>query len=216
LNRFEFLGWIEPRWEFLFKQLPDSFDGKTILDVGFGQGFLGWLLKHHYPDDYYNLIGIDAHLPFITVQNKMNIYNRVYHGGIDTVKAIARIRELDFFDYIFCLEVLEHNDKNYAMEIIESLKDHTENTLFITVPYQEPVKEIKRQWVSFRLKMESDYMYAPHISSWSKEDFKDPRFEYFIMDNRKQMSKSVRLFDSIRRKVLGNIWYEKLLMCVWS
>jgi hypothetical protein len=216
LDRFEFLGWIEPRWEFLFKQLPDSFEGQTILDVGFGQGFLGWLLKHHYHKDDYRLIGVDAHLPFVTVQYKMKIYDSLIHGGIDMVKAIAAFERLDNFDYIFCLEVLEHNDKTYAMEIIESLKEHTGKKLFISVPDREPVKNINRQWASFKLKMNSQYQYAPHISSWSKEDFRDPRFEFSVYDNRKMMTKSVRVFDALRRKLTGIKWYEKMLLCVWS
>ena len=202
----EFIGWLTPRWKVLFREMPDSLDNCTVLDVGCGQGVLGFLIRHNYRDDDVKIYGIDGYKPYITALDKMNVYDDVCCNRIDAIRNFNKS-----FDYTFCLDVLEHNDKDYSLFLLETMHLLTKNKLFVTVPHEEPLHNEKRRnkWLKWR--DESDNKYNGHISSWGVHDFTG---DITVFDNRKDMTKSIRVFDSIRRKLLGVDWDEKHILAV--
>lgn len=209
----DFIGWLTPRWRELFKKMPDSLDGAKILDVGCGQGVLGFLIALNYPDDEYSLIGIDGYKPYIKILKKMRsnvFYNELHFAPIGLIPKIFS----ESFDYVFCLDVLEHNEREYSEYVLENLIHMTSKKLFVTVPNAEPLHNEKRRkkWVEWR--EGSDNKFKGHVSSWSEADFPDGSVTIF--DNRKGLTRSMRVFDSIRRKLLCVDWDERHILAVIS
>lgn len=202
--KLNFIGWLTPRWRILFDNLPDSFNGDTIVDVGCGQGVLGFLLAHNYPNDNYILNGFDGYLPYIKIIEKMGIYD-----SVKCIKLEYLVNEVA--DYTFCLDVLEHNDKDISQLILDRMIVNTRKKVYVTVPNEEPLQNPKRRERWKRWREESDNKYKGHVSSWSANDFPG---DVYVFDNRKGLTKTMRAFDTVRRKVFRVDWNESHILAV--
>jgi len=211
MSKWTVIGYFAPRWKVIFEELPESFHGKIILDCGMGDGLFGWLIRHLYSNDEVYLCGLDGYPPLIERQNKMGIYNDVRKLELHELHIIK-----EKYDYVFCLDVLEHNPKEYFLSVIDELKRLTRKKLFITTPCNEPVGQSKRSLAMFRCRMSRDNSYSGHVSSWGPQEFNRMGFRTLTWDKRKNLSKSVKVFDTIRRWVFGVDWNPKGVMAIWD
>lgn len=82
------------------------------------------------------------------------------------------IRELAFedksFDYVICLQCIEHLEKKHALELLDELERITRRKIIISTPCKEGIteEEIKKLILSVK-KGDS----APHISVWEPKEF---------------------------------------------
>lgn len=110
---------------------------KTVLDIGIGHGKWGFLVREYVdlwqnnPD--YNarptiVDGIEVFGPYITeLQN--NIYDTVYIGN---AYELLRTRKIPgFYDMIICCDMLEHLERNEAMEFLNLLPSYAKESYVI-------------------------------------------------------------------------------------
>lgn len=113
---------------------------KTILDIGIGFGMYGFLARNYgviwnnkltqeQYDNWKNEIiidGIEIYEPFITDLQRM-LYNEIYIG--DASKIAPKLKDYDLY---IMGDVIEHFEKDTAIELINKLKK--KGKLFIITP----------------------------------------------------------------------------------
>ena len=97
--------------------IPDV-NGLHILDVGIGYGFWGWVVKA-WKAGKCQLTGVEINEHYISLQDKLNIYNEIISMDIRTGLTIF---EDNSFDLIMMSHVIEHIEKDTAFKVIEQLK----------------------------------------------------------------------------------------------
>lgn len=118
----------------IFDILPNNLAQVKVLDIGFGAGNLGQLIKANQETDHWEVDGIDGWEPNCFNLELINkkIYHNIYHGTA---------QELSFSDIanykIICLlDVIEHLDVDAAKSLVHlllsSLGEHS--FLFISTP----------------------------------------------------------------------------------
>lgn len=116
----------------VFRQLPESLEGLIILDVGFGRGIWGYLLKTLLTGKPH-IIGVEPYAPYCDNQRKLPVYDEVFN---DTIEDYLRDHPATRFDVILASEVLEHLDPDTALNVMDELKKRLakDGVLIITVP----------------------------------------------------------------------------------
>jgi predicted TPR repeat methyltransferase len=96
---------------------------RTILDVGCGEGKWGKLLKNKVS----TIDGVEAWAPYIQKYNLHQYYNNLFNLDI-------RFFEFNHnYDIVILGDVLEHLQRNEAIEVLNKLKLNT-NTIYLTLP----------------------------------------------------------------------------------
>jgi SAM-dependent methyltransferase len=123
---------------YTFVLFLDALRPKSILDVGLGNGKLGFiardLLDVMYGEQYHRsrwrlkLDGIEIFEDYIQ-EHQRAIYNEIYIG--DAFDVIDRIGN---YDMIILGDVLEHFDKQKGMAFMEKCIRHTNETLSLFIP----------------------------------------------------------------------------------
>ena len=88
-------AFVWPKIDFLIKNAPDAL-GKTILDVGCGNGFFTCHLAKHF-----DVTGLD----FSAAMLKMNPHKKVVLGSVYDIPFAD-----ESFDVVFCSDLLHHLD----------------------------------------------------------------------------------------------------------
>jgi SAM-dependent methyltransferase len=116
----------------VFNQLPECLDDLTILDVGFGRGIWGYLIKTMLTGKPY-IVGVEPYAPYCENQRKAFIYDELFNG---TIEEYLRDCPNTRFDAIIASEVIEHLDPDTALNVMDELKRHLNpgGVLIITVP----------------------------------------------------------------------------------
>ncbi len=137
---------------------------KKVLDIGPGFGKYGVLLREYleywdtnnkeYSNFKIKIDCIEAYEQYITQIHKF-VYDKIIIGDIKT-----KIKEINNYDLILMIDVLEHFEKEEGKKLIEELLEKT-NYLLISTP-----KIVEEQKDTFGNK------YEIHKSSWTKNDFK--------------------------------------------
>jgi SAM-dependent methyltransferase len=100
--------------------------GKSLLDVGCGQGRVGSVIKRHR--DIYT-VGVDAYNPYLELCKKDNSYDKLIQSDV---------RKLSFenksFDVVLCTQLIEHLEKAEAYELIKRMEDIARKQIVITTP----------------------------------------------------------------------------------
>jgi SAM-dependent methyltransferase len=167
--------------------LPDHLGKSTILDVGFGEGYNGYLIRTVL-EGTPNIHGIDIDQKMVDIQRPLNIYDYI-------VKVDARhfIEDMGFYDYILATAFIEHLEKEDSIKVIEKLMKKTLKRFIVYAPLNEKISKSENN--PYR-----GNIYNNHLSSWSSGDLRDLGFTYRVYDSRK-MSKTTRIFDNIRRSL---------------
>jgi SAM-dependent methyltransferase len=112
----------------LFKHLPRNFSG-SILDIGTGDATLSKQIAEIWPD-----ADIFAYEPAVELREQARKNARNYKN-ISIVDSLSKI-PIESFDYIFCLEVLEHLPETEVENLFKELLRFSDakTTIVIGVP----------------------------------------------------------------------------------
>lgn len=116
----------------VFRELPENLYNKIILDVGFGRGIWGFLLKTMFKGKPY-LVGVEPYKPYCDNQAKIGVYDEIQNCTIEDYLNDKPGRK---FDVIIASEVLEHLDPENAYNVMDELKKRLtpDGVLIVTVP----------------------------------------------------------------------------------
>lgn len=135
----------------------------SVLDVGIGFGKYGVLLREalDIPYERYDksqwtarIDGIEA---FEGYKNPIHdfVYNNVIYATVSEC-----LDNLDVYDVVLLIDVLEHFPKEEGMEVIEQLLLHTQKALLISTPI-DPAPQTEYLGNAFEV----------HQSQWTAADF---------------------------------------------
>jgi len=159
---------------------------KKVLDVGIGFGKWGYLFRDYgdifrgkiYPNQWQIQIdGIEAFEQYVHEAHKY-IYNNIIIGDVSKV-----CNTLGKYDFIYAGDVIEHLEKNVAIDTLNILKTKTK-TLVVSIP-------LGADWKQGHL-AENDF--EVHKSIWSQDDFKTWNGNKKILLNRGNKGKPIGLF----------------------
>lgn len=104
-----------------------------ILDVGFGSGVYGKLLRAFY---YQNIDGIDVYDKNIHEMGLDKIYDNIFIGNILNF-------DFDHYDLIIMGDVLEHMELKAAKNLLSSFIENKKcGTMIISIPYEYEQEEL--------------------------------------------------------------------------
>lgn len=120
--------------EMIFHILTDNSQDISILDIGFGSGTLGKMVKYNLATAHWHIDGVDGWEP--NCQNldlfNQNVYRNVWHGLAQDIPS----SELSKYKIICLLDVIEHLDIETSKNLLKSLLTHLhpDAYLFISTP----------------------------------------------------------------------------------
>jgi len=129
----------------LLHVFPDHAQPRSVLDIGFGRGELGQMIKHNPSTAHWVVDGIDGF--DVTCRNvplfEKGYYRHIWHGYAQELE----LSDLQSYDVLCLLDVIEHLDaptaKNLLRNLLSSLGDKA--VLFISTPLwfypQDPQQE---------------------------------------------------------------------------
>lgn len=144
-GNYQFNGTSAAMKQIIFHLFDDLSQPRTILDIGFGRGELGHLIRTTPSTTHWQVDGIDGF--DVTCRNKalfeLGLYRHIWHGYAQDLQQ----DQLRTYDVICLLDVIEHLDADAAKallrSILASLGDHS--MLFISTPLwfypQDPQQE---------------------------------------------------------------------------
>lgn len=112
----------------------DNSKAIQILDIGFGDGNLGRLIKNYQETSHWSVDGVDGFEPNCNNETLFNekIYRNVWHGLAQDIPP----EQFKQYDLICLLDVIEHLDAESAKSLLKtlllSMKDDA--FLFISTP----------------------------------------------------------------------------------
>ena len=165
--------------------LDENLDGLLILDCGFGYGDWAFQIKAKLGFKPY-IVGLEIHRPYVERQSKLGLYDKVMEADV-----LAIPFDRDYFDVVLACEIIEHLEKKDGLKMIKEVERVSKNLVIITTPFgftkQDAVDGIK---------------YHMHRSKWYPSDFIKRGYEVKIL-NSQRLTRSLRLFDGIRRKLFN-------------
>jgi 2-polyprenyl-3-methyl-5-hydroxy-6-metoxy-1,4-benzoquinol methylase len=118
----------------IFEILQDNSEAVSVLDIGFGAGSLGWLIRNNSATAHWNVDGIDGFE--INCQNndllQQKIYRNVWHGLAQELPS----DKISQYRIICLLDVIEHLDIDTAKYVLRNLLSCMADDafLFISMP----------------------------------------------------------------------------------
>jgi SAM-dependent methyltransferase len=163
--------------------IPDNLDGLKILDVGFGYGEWGLMLRTRKKGNPY-IVGIDIFKPYYDKQKPLRIYNEIHNiNALDYPKGVQ-----ETFDIILVSEVIEHIEKKEGYQLLSKLDTLCTSLLIVTTPRGE----------TFHGKAVDENIHNCHISGWELQELQELGFNTQTVD-KTPLPKILRLVDKIRR-----------------
>ena len=123
---------------------------KSVLDIGFGRGKYGFLIKEYFPE--VKIDGMEVHEPYIT-QLQKEIYEKIY---------VENVLETDIqkYDLYLLIDIIEHWEKDEVYTLLKKLLE--KGSVIISTPNSFiPQGDVNgNHWET-------------HKSYWTYNDFKD-------------------------------------------
>jgi len=120
--------------EVIFHILDDNSQDISILDIGFGAGNLGKMVKSNPVTSHWHIDGVDGWEPNCKNLDLFNqrIYRNVWHGLAQDIPS----SEFSKYKIICLLDVIEHLDIQTSKDLLKSLLTHLDPDayLFISTP----------------------------------------------------------------------------------
>jgi len=123
----------------------------SILDVGCGKGRTARSLRKRG----HSLVGIDTFYPCIVECRKTGQYSALVLGDVRSLPFKAKS-----FDVVWCLEVLEHQNKEEGLRLIKELETIGRRQVILSTP------------VGFYPRRQPDNLYEEHRSAWTQDELK--------------------------------------------
>lgn len=132
---------------------------KSVLDIGFGRGKYGFLIKEYWPET--RVDGVEIFEPYVTNLQK-EIYGEIFIGNV---------LEMDLGDYdlYLLIDIIEHWEKDEAHALINKLLKKGK------VLISTPRRFIPQGWIY-------ENRWEVHKSYWTSNDFKDYKFNIYPSD----------------------------------
>jgi len=158
-----------------FVRFLDTIRPTSILDIGLGNGKLGYIARdaldvmigqaYRREDWKVKIDGIEFYSDYVHDHQKA-IYDNIFIGD-----AFDVIDTLGAYDLVVLGDVLEHFEKNQAIEFLEKCISHTNSHIIIFIP-------LGNGWVQPDL---YDKEKEKHLSSWDYDEFKSfvSDYEFF-------------------------------------
>jgi hypothetical protein len=182
----------------------------SLLDVGLGNGKLGFLARdlldvmlgeRYWKEDWQVKIdGIEIFPEYVQDHQKA-IYDEIYFGD-----AFDIIDTLGTYDMIMLGDVLEHFEKQKALEFFDKCVAHANEGLIVCIPLGE-------KWVQPEI---YGNPYEKHLSYWQSEEFEpfsctQKYFEYspgpygaFLVKKNDYLEYKVNEFQSQDKPIISN------------
>ena len=159
----------------------------SVLDLGCGRGRTARSIKKR---GYY-LAGLDIYLPCVLVCREKGHYNDLILGDVTHPPFKPKS-----FDIVWCLEVLEHQNKEDGLRLIKEMEDIARRLVIISTPEGSyPHKEIENP-------------YQEHLSTWCVEDLKAMGYKVYGHGH-----KSLR--GKIEFDARLPVWLKPVLYVLW-
>lgn len=130
----------------------------SVLDIGFGRGKYGFLIKEYYPDVLVD--GLEVFDNYVTNLQK-HIYNKITIGSVFE-------EEIPKYDLYLLIDVVEHWDKDKAHKLIAELIK--KGKVLVSTP-----RSVAPQGAEYGNEWER------HVSQWGGDDFE--RYPYKHLHN---------------------------------
>jgi len=121
---------------------------KTVLDIGFGRGKYGFLIKEYYPE--IKVDGLEVFKDYVKPMHK-EIYDKVIVGDIFA-------SEIPKYDLYLIVDVIEHWDKEKAHTLLEKLTKM--GKVLVSTP-----RSVGPQGAEY------GNIWETHVSQWGGDDF---------------------------------------------
>lgn len=145
----------------LIRLLPDNLAGKRILDVGFGKGAWGFMLRTLPGGRQAIIDGIEVHRPDAEYVESLGVYNSVFIQD-----ATSQLQALNNYDYVLCFEVLEHLPKQQSEELLATIERIAKNKFFISTPNGKDIRDSVDK-----------NAHSAHLCGWTSREFKTRGFK---------------------------------------
>jgi len=111
------ITWTNPFFPTLLYPSVVPLDSRTFLDVGCGKGVMGCLLRIYREPK--RIVGVDVFNPYLEFVRKMGMYDSVLRLDVSESQLPFERNE---FDIVFCLEVIEHLEKDRGLRLLQELE----------------------------------------------------------------------------------------------
>lgn len=173
--------------------LVKEINPQSILDIGIGFGKWGFLFRE-YLDIYGHfdgwkkenwktkIDGIEIFDKYITPSSDY-IYNKIYIGN-----ALKIISDLNKYDLIIMMDVLEHFNKEEGKQLLQKI--YNKSKVFILTL---PLGDFKYIW-------KRENKYESHLSAWEVDDLVPPMtlyktYSFLTTNKQKTITNGVFIYD---------------------
>lgn len=129
--------------------------GKSVLDVGCGQGAVGYLLRRLPGGSTAHIVGVDCWPEYTNFCRRYGFYDELVTADIRNFEVERQ------FDIVVAVEVLEHLKREDGLSVLDRLEGSTRELIIVSTPngpdYREPVGGVPSE---------------AHLSSWRVQDFR--------------------------------------------
>lgn len=168
----------------LLSLLPEDLGGMRVLDVGFGYGLNGLMIRTRKSGAPY-IEGVDIFNPYVETQKKLGIYNKVVQGDARKLPY-----ESQSFDIVLATDIIEHLEHDDGLNLLDELERVSKNIVIASTPYGYSPQEDC-----------DDNIHQRHLSGWVLEDFKEKGYATITIDD--ALTRSIKLIDNLRRKIFN-------------
>jgi hypothetical protein len=138
--------------------------GWSVVDLGFGYGEWGLLMRHEMPG--VQLSGVESYDEYIRRQRGFGIYHSLYHDD-----ASAFIAKHPAWDMVFCTDVIEHQPREWGLRFLDNLDKAQAKLIVLTTPCgYSRLPEGRDGNPDNR-----------HVSGWSPADFRERGYTVYLI-----------------------------------
>lgn len=132
--------------------------GSTILDVGCGDGHLAQWINDL---GEYNMVGVDINKEDLeNARRRVNRYNKPIYEDLSLVNLTKEIPFKRKFDVVLCSQVVEHLQKDKALELIQKIEKLAKSRIIVATI---------NGFFQFNHRVPGKY--DVHLSGWSPSEF---------------------------------------------
>jgi len=141
--------------------IPEDLAGKTVVDIGPGYGYWGFMLKMYRTNPPEKLIGIEILPENIERLHRLNLYDEIIHADCREEFKAWTPKSVDI---TIMSHVIEHMEKEDGEDLLEALADLARELVVVICPEGDTL-------------FERDFTGGSHLSIWRERCFKKHGYE---------------------------------------